>query len=141
MFARGEISSSRKPSEGTKQEQVLTMLRQPKGGTVALRAEPTRWAQHTVRGSLAALKKKGHAAEVLERAKQIGPNTQGVKESYRVYRVVATVREAGRGARAVSVSPSAFTAFRLPSRDGPAWAWRRSGRASGSSWTVVWVLT
>ena len=69
----------RKPREGTKQEQVLAMLRRPEGATVAQIAEATGWAQHTVRGFFAGLKKKGHAVEVIERVRQVGPNKEGAR--------------------------------------------------------------
>jgi hypothetical protein len=82
-----EPGAPRKPREGTKQEQVLAMLRRPEGATVAQIAEATGWAQHTVRGFFAGLKKKGHAVEVLERARQVGPNKEGARGSYMVYRV------------------------------------------------------
>jgi predicted transcriptional regulator len=37
---------------------VLAMLRRPEGATVAQIAEATGWAQHTVRGFFAGLKKR-----------------------------------------------------------------------------------
>jgi hypothetical protein len=78
----------RKPREGTKQEVVLAMLRRPEGATVAQIAEATGWAQHTVRGFFAGLKKRqGITVEVAERIRQVGPNKQGAKGSYTVYRV------------------------------------------------------
>jgi hypothetical protein len=77
----------RKPREGTKQERVLAMLRRSEGATVAQIAEATAWADHTVRGFFAGLKKKGHSIEVLERVRQVGPNRQGSKGSYSVYRI------------------------------------------------------
>ena len=61
--AAREPGTPRKPREGTKQEKVLAMLRRPEGATVAQIAEATGWAQHTVRGFFAGLKKKGHAVE------------------------------------------------------------------------------
>ncbi len=80
-----EPRAPRKPREGTKQEQVLAMLRRPEGATVAQIAEATGWAQHTVRGFFAGLKKKGHAVEVRERIRQVGPNKTGAKGSFTVY--------------------------------------------------------
>ncbi|WP_246523825.1 DUF3489 domain-containing protein [Neoroseomonas eburnea] len=84
-----EPGAPRKPREGTKQEQVLAMLRRPEGATVAQIAEATGWAQHTVRGFFAGLKKKGHAVEVLERIRQVGPNREGARGSYTVYHLSA----------------------------------------------------
>ena len=80
-----ETGAPRKPREGTKQEQVLAMLRRPKGASVAQIAEATGWAQHTVRGFFAGLKKKGHAVEVRERIRQVGPNKTGAKGSFTIY--------------------------------------------------------
>jgi len=78
----------RPPRTGTKQEQVLTLLHRPKGATVAQIAEITAWQTHSVRGFLAGLKKKGIQVEVLEPVRQVGPNTEGAKGSYSVYRTV-----------------------------------------------------
>jgi len=61
------------------------MLRRPEGATVAQIAEATGWAQHTVRGFFAGLKKKGHAVEVRERIRQVGPNKTGAKGSFTIY--------------------------------------------------------
>jgi hypothetical protein len=80
-----EPGAPRKQREGTKQEQVLAMLRRPEGATVAQIAEATGWAQHTVRGFFAGLKKKGHAVEVRERIRQVGPNKTGAKGSFTIY--------------------------------------------------------
>ncbi|WP_458094220.1 DUF3489 domain-containing protein [Roseomonas sp. WA12] len=77
----------RTPRQGTKQQAVLTLLRREKGATIAQVMDATGWAQHTVRGFLAGLKKKGHAVEVLERVRQVGPGAQGAKGSYSVYRI------------------------------------------------------
>ena len=58
------------------------------GQTVAQIAEATGWAQHTVRGFFAGLKKRqGITVEIAERIRQVGPNKQGAKGSYTVYRV------------------------------------------------------
>ncbi len=80
-----EAGAPRKPREGTKQEQVLAMLRRPEGATVAQIAEATGWAQHTVRGFFAGLKKKGHAVEVKSRERMVGPNKTGAKGSFTIY--------------------------------------------------------
>ena len=77
----------RKPREGTKHAQVLALLRRPEGATVAQVAEATAWQSHTVRGFLAGLKKKGIQVETLERVRQVGPNKQGAKGSYTIYRI------------------------------------------------------
>jgi hypothetical protein len=82
-----EPGAPRKPREGTKQEAVLTMLRRPEGATVAQVADAMGWATHTVRGFFAGLKKKGHTVEVLERIRQVGPNKEGARGSYTVYRI------------------------------------------------------
>ena len=67
---------------------VVNMLRRPEGATVAQIAEATGWAQHTVRGFFAGLKKRqGITVEIAERIRQVGPNKQGAKGSYTVYRV------------------------------------------------------
>ena len=84
-----EAGAPRKPREGTKQEQVLAMLRRPEGATVAQIAEATGWAQHTVRGFFAGLKKKGHAVEVKSRERMVGPNKTGAKGSFTIYALAA----------------------------------------------------
>ncbi|MDB5412945.1 MAG: hypothetical protein JWR10_1280 [Rubritepida sp.] len=81
----------RKPREGTKQEAVLALLRRHEGATIAHVMEATGWAQHTVRGFFAGIKKKGHRVEVLERVKQVSAGKQGAKGSYSIYRVTASV--------------------------------------------------
>jgi len=82
-----EAGAPRKPREGTKQEAVLALLRRPEGATVAQVAEATGWAQHTVRGFFAGLKKKGIEVTVLERVRQVGPNKEGARGSYSVYAI------------------------------------------------------
>ena len=78
----------RKRREGTKQEQVLAMLRRPEGATVAQIAEATGWAQHTVRGFFAGLKKRqGITVIAAERIRQVGPNREGARGSFTIYRV------------------------------------------------------
>ncbi|WP_240790185.1 DUF3489 domain-containing protein [Roseomonas sp. HF4] len=53
-----EPGARRKPREGTKQEQVLALLRREEGATIAQICEATGWQQHTVRGFFAGLKKR-----------------------------------------------------------------------------------
>ncbi len=79
--------SARGPRQGTKQQAVLTLLRRPEGATIANVAETTGWAQHTVRGFFASLKKKGHTVEVLDRVHKNGPGSAGAKGSYSIYRL------------------------------------------------------
>ncbi|WP_206664720.1 DUF3489 domain-containing protein [Dankookia rubra] len=77
-----------KPREGTKQQQVLALLRRPEGATVAQIAEATGWQAHTVRGFFAGLKKRqGLVVEAAERVRQVGPGKEGAKGSYTVYRI------------------------------------------------------
>ena len=80
------VSAPRKPREGTKQEAVLALLRRAEGATVAQIAEATGWASHTVRGFLAGLKKKGTKVETLERVRMVGPNRDGAKGSFSIYK-------------------------------------------------------
>jgi hypothetical protein len=80
-------STPRKPRTGTKQEAVLTLLRRDEGTTIADIIEATGWQPHTVRGLLAGLKRKGTTVEVLERVRQVGPDKQGAKGSYSIYRI------------------------------------------------------
>jgi hypothetical protein len=75
----------RKPREGTKQQQVLSMLRRPEGATVAQIMQATGWQAHTVRGFFAGLKKRGIQISVLERFRQVGPGKEGAKGSYTIY--------------------------------------------------------
>jgi hypothetical protein len=83
-------AAPRKPREGTKQEQVLAMLRRPEGATVAQIAEATGWAPHTVRGFFAGLKRRqGIEVQVLERVRQVGPNKDGAKGSFTIYHLPA----------------------------------------------------
>ena len=51
--------TARKPREGTKQAQLIAMLRTPEGATIDEIVAATGWQPHTVRGAIAgALKKK-----------------------------------------------------------------------------------
>ena len=82
------VGTKRAPRQGTKQEAVLALLRRTEGATLAQITDTTGWQPHTVRGFLASLKKKGMAVTVLERVRQVGPNKEGAKGSYSIYRIV-----------------------------------------------------
>jgi hypothetical protein len=83
-----EVREPGAPRKGTKQEAVLALLRREEGATIAQICEATGWQGHTVRGFFAGLKKRqGIAVEVLERVRQVGPNKEGARGSYTVYRV------------------------------------------------------
>jgi hypothetical protein len=83
-----EPGAPRKPREGTKQETVLALLRREEGATIAQIIEATGWQQHTVRGFFAGLKKRqGISVVAAERIRQVGPNKEGARGSYSVYKV------------------------------------------------------
>jgi hypothetical protein len=82
-------AAPRQPRAGTKQEAVLALLRRDEGATITQVMDATGWQQHTVRGFLAGLKRKGITVDVLERVRQVGPNKQGAKGSYSIYRMAA----------------------------------------------------
>lgn len=84
-----EPNTPRKPREGTKQQTVLDLLRRDEGTNIAQIVAATAWAQHTVRGFLANLKRKGITVVVLERVRQGGPGSAGAKGSYSIYRIAS----------------------------------------------------
>jgi hypothetical protein len=90
MPTSAEASHARRD---TKQARVLAMLRRNEGASGPQIAEAMGWASHTVRGFLAGLAKKGIQVDVLERVRQVGPNKQGAKGSYSVYRVAGEAAE------------------------------------------------
>ncbi|CAK0764690.1 hypothetical protein WCLP8_3750006 [uncultured Gammaproteobacteria bacterium] len=52
-------AASRPPRAGTKQDQLIALLRRPEGATIAQMVEATGWVHNTCRGALAgALKKR-----------------------------------------------------------------------------------
>lgn len=82
-----EPGAPRTPRAGTKQEAVLALLCRTEGATIAQIIDATGWQSHTVRGCLAGLKRKGITVDVLDRVRQVGPNKEGAKGSYCIYRV------------------------------------------------------
>lgn len=73
----------------TKQARMIAMLKRPEGATVEQLAEALKWARHTVRGAMAgALKKKLGLTITSERVRCVGPNHEGARGSYSIYRVV-----------------------------------------------------
>jgi hypothetical protein len=89
--------SSKPPREGTKQAQVLAMLRSPEGATVAQIVEAMTWAPHTARGFFADLKKRhGITVTAAERVRQVGPNKAGAKGSYTIFRIAAAAGDRAR---------------------------------------------
>lgn len=71
---------ARTPREGTKQAQLIAMLRMPEGATIAEIAAATGWQPHTVRGAIAGALKKKLGLEV---------TSEKVEERGRVYRLPA----------------------------------------------------
>ena len=80
----------RRQREGTKQARMIAMLKRPEGATVEQLAEALKWARHTCRGAMAGtLKKKLGLTIPTERVRCVGPNREGARGSYTVYRLLA----------------------------------------------------
>ena len=80
----------RRQREGTKQARMIAMLKRPEGATVEQLAEALKWARHTCRGAMAGtLKKKLGLTITTERVRCVGPNREGARGSYTVYRLLA----------------------------------------------------
>jgi outer membrane biosynthesis protein TonB len=77
------------PRAGTKQAQMIELLKRPEGATVEQIAEATGWQHHTIRGAISgALKKKLNLTVEATRTREVGPNKTGAKGSSTVYRIV-----------------------------------------------------
>jgi hypothetical protein len=76
------------PRAGTKQAQMIEMLKRPEGATVEQIAAATGWQHHTIRGAISgALKKKLGLTVEATRTREVGPNKTGAKGSSTVYRI------------------------------------------------------
>jgi predicted ArsR family transcriptional regulator len=77
------------PRAGTKQAQMIELLKRPEGATVEQIAGATGWQHHTIRGAISgALKKKLGLNVEATRTREVGPNMTGAKGSSTVYRVI-----------------------------------------------------
>jgi Protein of unknown function (DUF3489) len=94
--AVGEPSETPTPRAGTKQAQMIEMLKRPEGATVEQIAAATGWQRHTIRGAISgALKKKLGLTVEARRTREVGPNKTGAKGSATVYRITSSGRGAG----------------------------------------------
>jgi hypothetical protein len=76
------------PRTGTKQAQMIELLKRPEGATVEQIAAATGWQYHTIRGAISgALKKKLGLTVEATRTREVGPNKTGAKGSSTVYRI------------------------------------------------------
>jgi Protein of unknown function (DUF3489) len=88
--ATSERTPKPTPRAGTKQAQMIELLKRPEGATVEQIAAATGWQHHTIRGAISgALKKKLGLAVEATRTREVGPNKTGAKGSSTVYRIVA----------------------------------------------------
>jgi hypothetical protein len=74
---------------GTKQAQMIDLLKRPEGATVEQIAAATGWQHHTVHGAISgALKKKLKLTIEATRTREVGANKVGAKRSSTVYRII-----------------------------------------------------
>jgi hypothetical protein len=86
----GQPTGKPAPRAGTKQAQMIEMLKRPEGATVEQIAAATGWQHHTIRGAISgALKKKLGLTVETTRTREVGPNKTGAKGSSTTYRIVA----------------------------------------------------
>ena len=92
--AASERSPKPTPRTGTKQAQMIELLKRPEGATVEQIAAATGWQHHTIRGAISgALKKKLGLTVEATRTREVGPNKTGAKGSTTVYRIVGSGTE------------------------------------------------
>jgi hypothetical protein len=83
------------PRAGTKQAQMIELLKRPEGATVEQIAAATGWQHHTIRGAISGgLKKKLGFTVEATRTRQVGPNKEDAKGSATVYRITGSRAEA-----------------------------------------------
>jgi hypothetical protein len=70
-----EPRRQRLPRQGSKESQVIALLRRPEGATLAQIGESTGWQTHTIRGFFAAALKKRHGLAVTSEKPQGGERT------------------------------------------------------------------
>jgi hypothetical protein len=88
--ATSERTAKPTPRAGTKQAQMIELLKRPEGATVEQIAAATGWQHHTIRGAISgALKKKLGLTVEATRTRDVGPNKTGAKGSATTYRIVA----------------------------------------------------
>ena len=93
---KAEPADKPTPRAGTKQAQMIEMLKRPEGATVEQIAGATSWQHHTIRGAISgALKKKLGLTVEATRSREIGPNKTGAKGSTTVYRITGSSPVAG----------------------------------------------
>jgi Protein of unknown function (DUF3489) len=75
-----EPRRQRPPRAGSKESQVIAMLRRPEGATLAQIGESTGWQTHTIRGFFAAALKKRHRLAVTSEKPEGGERTYRIAE-------------------------------------------------------------
>jgi len=87
--AAGEPAAKPTVRPGTKQAQMIDLMKRPEGATVEHIAEATGWQHHTIRGAISgALKKKLGLTVEATRTREVGPNKTVAKGSATVYRII-----------------------------------------------------